>query len=275
MTAAAPYALGHSEAELQRLQLQASVIGGVTSRLIADCGIATGWSVLEVGCGAGDVTLLLAAAVGPQGKVLAFDREAKAIDTTRARLTKAGYANIDYMVGDRFDFPGYAPFDAVFGRYILVHQSDPALMLRDAARLTRPGGVIAFHELLLDPRGNTYSIPPVASFAAVVDAVGTAYRSNVASPNVADEFVRVFGDAGLPSPTLIWECLAGNWQSPIVNWAISSYASLQRFAADNAPGGFNGDPQDLLRKVQADLRAANAQVMSRPQVCAWTVRVTA
>ena len=189
-------------------------------------------------------------------------------------MTKAGYANVDYMVGDRFDFPGHAPFDAVFGRYVLVHQADPAAMLRDAARVVRPGGVIAFHELLLDPRASTCSIPPVTSFAAIADAVGTAYRSNLTSPNVADQFVAVFGAAGLPAPTIIWECLAGNWQSPIVNWAISSYASLQRFAAQNPQIELSGEPQDLLLKVQADLRAVNAQVMSRPQVCAWAVRGT-
>ena len=115
---------------------------------------------------------------------------------------------------------------------------------------------------------------PLTSFAAIIDASGTAYRNNVASPNVADQFVAVFGEAGLAAPTIIWECLAGNWQSPIVNWAISSYASLQRFAADNAQHELSGEPQDLLLKVQADLRAVNAQVMSRPQVCAWAVKET-
>ncbi len=273
MTAAAPYALGHSEAELERLQLQASVIGSVTSRLIRECGITGGWSVLEVGCGAGDVTLLLAEAVGSKGKVLAFDREAKAIDTTRARVTNAGYTNVDYAVGDRFDFPGHAPFDAVFGRYVLIHQADPVAMLRDAAGVVKPDGVVAFHELPLDPRAKSYSIPKVKLFASISDTVGTAYRNNVQSPDVADEFVRVFGEAGLPSPTIIWECLAGDWQSPAVNYLLSSFASIKRFAEAGDPHGeFSGDPKDLLQKVQAELRAAKAQVMSRPQVCAWSVR---
>ncbi len=53
MNATAAYVLGHSESELERLKLQASIIGGVTSRLIRECGIGPGWSVLEVGCGAG------------------------------------------------------------------------------------------------------------------------------------------------------------------------------------------------------------------------------
>jgi ubiquinone/menaquinone biosynthesis C-methylase UbiE len=59
-----PYVLGHSELEMERLQLQASIIEGVTRRLIQESGIGTGMTVLEIGCGAGDVSILLAEAVG-------------------------------------------------------------------------------------------------------------------------------------------------------------------------------------------------------------------
>ena len=61
----AAYVLGHSEEELQRLQLQARCLEGPTHRLITECGIKPGMHVLDFGTGAGDVALLVAQTVGP------------------------------------------------------------------------------------------------------------------------------------------------------------------------------------------------------------------
>ena len=63
----AAYVLGHSEEELQRLQLQARFLEGPTHRLITECGIKPGMHVLDFGTGAGDVALLVAQTVGPSG----------------------------------------------------------------------------------------------------------------------------------------------------------------------------------------------------------------
>jgi 2-polyprenyl-3-methyl-5-hydroxy-6-metoxy-1,4-benzoquinol methylase len=44
-------------------------------------------------------------------------------------------------------------------RYVLIHQTDPVVFLRAAARLARPGGSMAFHELRL--RDACRSVPNV------------------------------------------------------------------------------------------------------------------
>ena len=41
------------------------------------------------------------------------------------------------------------PFDFAFGRYVLMHQHDPAAMIRAAAGILKPGGTIAVHEIVL------------------------------------------------------------------------------------------------------------------------------
>ena len=142
----ADYFLGHDDEEIARLQLQAGVIEGVTRRLIGDCAIGPGMRVLEIGCGVGDVSMLLADAVGESGSVVAVDREPRAIDTAKGRAAKAGYKQIEFVLSPAEHLPELAPFDAAFGRYVLVHQPDPALMVRRAAAAVKPGGVVAFHE---------------------------------------------------------------------------------------------------------------------------------
>ena len=80
----AAYVLGHSEEELQRLQLQARCLEGPTHRLITECGIKPGMHVLDFGTGAGDVALLVAQAVGPSGAVVGVDQEERSVRTLSA-----------------------------------------------------------------------------------------------------------------------------------------------------------------------------------------------
>ena len=57
------YALGHAPREIQSLQVQSQLLKAFTRRLFEDAGITAGMRVLEVGCGAGDVSLLAAGGV--------------------------------------------------------------------------------------------------------------------------------------------------------------------------------------------------------------------
>jgi tRNA A58 N-methylase Trm61 len=84
------YLLGQSAAETQRLQLQARVIAPHSAQLFRFAGIGPGMRVLDVGCGAGDVSLLLADLVGPTGAVIGVDRDPAILDQARAHVADAG-----------------------------------------------------------------------------------------------------------------------------------------------------------------------------------------
>jgi 2-polyprenyl-3-methyl-5-hydroxy-6-metoxy-1,4-benzoquinol methylase len=64
------YALERSDAERQRLILQDRVIGPRTEWFLRAAGLGPGMRVLDVGCGAGDVSLLVARIIGVSGSVL-------------------------------------------------------------------------------------------------------------------------------------------------------------------------------------------------------------
>ena len=55
------YVLGHADAELQRLAEQSAFYADLTEDAFRRAGLAPGIRVLDVGCGAGDVSLLAAA----------------------------------------------------------------------------------------------------------------------------------------------------------------------------------------------------------------------
>src|SRR6516225_8474380 len=87
-----PYILGHSDAEISRLQTQAAILRPITERLLRNAGIRSGMRVLDVGTGAGDVAILAAQLVGPNGSVVGIDPNGSVvgIDPNRTVVAKAG-----------------------------------------------------------------------------------------------------------------------------------------------------------------------------------------
>ena len=141
------YVLGHSEAELRRLKAQAQEIDPVSRRFVTEAGIGPGMRVLDVGTGAGDTALLLADVVGPQGEVVGIDRSATGLEAGRAKVAERSLHNVSFVQGDADELTFDEPFDAVFGRYVLQFQQDPARLLAAVAAHVRPGGLVVFHEL--------------------------------------------------------------------------------------------------------------------------------
>ena len=84
------YVLGHAPQELARLERQAAISSGPRMALLERCGIAPGQRVLDLGCGAGDVTLLVSDFVGPTGHVIGVDRASEAVASARGRAAAMG-----------------------------------------------------------------------------------------------------------------------------------------------------------------------------------------
>ena len=140
------YALGRRDAETQRLILQHQIYGPLTRQFLVGAGVAAGMKVLEVGCGAGDVALLVAQLVGPQGQVVGVDMNAQILDTARHRVAAAGWSNVSLIHGELDGLEPGDDFDAVIGRWILMYLPQPAELLRRARDWLRPGGLVAFQE---------------------------------------------------------------------------------------------------------------------------------
>lgn len=71
------YVTGRTSTETERLQLQASVLAPHSAHLLRLAGITPGPRVLDVGCGAGDLSMLLADLVGPDGAVIGVGPRAR------------------------------------------------------------------------------------------------------------------------------------------------------------------------------------------------------
>ncbi len=261
------YALGHSDEELHRLAAQARIVDPVTRRFWEGAGVVPGMRVLDVGCGAGHTTLLLADLVGEHGHVVGIDNAAEAVAAAQARSRDRG--NVSYVHGDPAGHAFDALFDAVVGRYVLMFQPDPAAFLATAARHARPGGVVAFHEL--DASGVT-SRPPVPTFDRVASWNAEVTRRYGANPNFGASLYAVYLTAGLAEPTLLTDAIHGQGADAADvllqarNLARSLQAEMERFGvATRDEVGID----TVLDRMLAEATATDSIVVGHLQVGAY------
>jgi SAM-dependent methyltransferase len=157
-------------------------------------GIELGMRVLDVGCGAGDVSFLVARLVRPEGSVIGVDSSATAVDTARAR---ARAAELD-MVADAADLSLDVPVDALVGRLILMYLTTGAL--GRLVRIVRPGGVVAFQEL--HAAGAT-SHPPCPTYDQAVARIAETLTRVGCDPDTGLDLWHRFLHAGLDGTVLL------------------------------------------------------------------------
>ncbi len=136
-----------SDAERDRLQLQAQVWEPETEALLDRIGVRPGWSCLEVGCGAMGVLGPLSRRVGPNGRVVGLEPDASYIAAAGAFRREAKLENVELLQRslDDHGLPQDA-FDLVHERFVLPHVGAPQQMLERMIALTKPGGIIVVQE---------------------------------------------------------------------------------------------------------------------------------
>ena len=119
-----------------------SATGPEMPRLRQVLKLTAGMSVADVGAGGGDLTLALAAEVGPTGRVIANDIDPGSLEQIRRRVDAAGLRNVTLIEGGAHTtgLPANC-CDAIVLRRVYHHLTDPAAMNADFLRAMRPGAV--------------------------------------------------------------------------------------------------------------------------------------
>ncbi len=200
----ADYVLGRSTAEHRRLVDQAAFLRPAMERLLRAAGIGAATRVLDVGCGAGDVSFLVAELVGPSGAVVGIDLDGDALAFAEERRAAMKLANVAFVRGDFRSAALGGEFDAAVGRLVLMYQAEPTDALRAIAARLRPGGIVAF----LEPAGTAlaWQPPNLPLLTSVVGWVREVFARSGAHMNVGWDLYWRMRDAGLsPHPVPIGE----------------------------------------------------------------------
>jgi ubiquinone/menaquinone biosynthesis C-methylase UbiE len=204
-----PYILVHSDREIRRLNHQAGIVNPITKRILLAAGIGPGMRVLDVGCGAGDVTFLISEIVGREGQVVGIDRADAALAAAQARATNHPLQNVSFQQGEPASLSFEKPFDAAAGRYVLMFQADPPALLRAVARHVRPGGVVAFHEPDWD---GCRSRPTAQTYERCCRWIVETFKRSGIETNMGVKLYEAFRSAGMAAPSMSLEAVIGGTQ---------------------------------------------------------------
>ena len=115
--------------------------------ILRAAGVVAGQIFVDLGAGPGFFALPAARLVGEGGRVYAVDVEPSMLDVCRRRAEEAGLTGIETVHSAETQIPlPDATADRVLIAFVLHEADDIAALLREAARLLRPGGEIAVAE---------------------------------------------------------------------------------------------------------------------------------
>jgi SAM-dependent methyltransferase len=189
------YVFRGGDAGRERLRVLARVVAPSTGDLFARLGISDGWRCLDVGCGGGDATVVLARLVHP-AVVTGLDVDESQLAIARREAEAAGIDNVEYRFGDAAqpdEWHGDG-FDLVYARFLLTHVPAPEPVLDALVARARPGGLVVVEDI--DVEGS-FCAPPSAAFDRYVEWYAKAHRARGGDPTIGRRLPMMLRRAGL------------------------------------------------------------------------------
>lgn len=188
------YLLGDSPAELRHLAAQAEVYAPEARELLARIGLRQGAHAIDIGCGVLGILRELADRVGPGGRVVGLDREPAMVRLARALAADQGLAAEVVQADAAGTGLETGSFDLVHARTVLLTVTDPEAIVREMARLARPGGIVALQE---PDSASWVCDPPHPAWDPLRDAVTGNHRDAGLEFGIGRRAGRLLRDAGL------------------------------------------------------------------------------
>lgn len=209
---------------VQRLESRAKddVFARLFDEYVQRLALPPGSRVLEVGCGTGAMARRLARLTGFSGEIIGADQCAAFIEAAARFAREEGVGDrIEFRTGDAHNL-GFPPqsFDAVIAHTVLSHVTDPETVLREMARVLRPGGTMVVFDG--DYSSLSYGFPD-QEFGQRMDRALAAVTFN--NPLIMRDLPRLLPQLGLK--------LVAAWGNAVAEIGHGSY--FRSFADTYAP----------------------------------------
>lgn len=138
------YTLAVSDVEVARYRIMAAQAMVLEAAQMRAAGIVPGAVVADVGCGPAAMSVLLAAEVGPSGRVIGIERDERALAAARSVMEQSGVTNVEVRAGDAAASSiESGSVDVAMMRHVLAHNGGHEQSIVDhLATLPRTGGAV-------------------------------------------------------------------------------------------------------------------------------------
>ena len=191
--------------DLVNTVLSAGTDQGWRRRAARETGLKAGGSALDVACGSGKLTAVLARIAGPTGRVVGLDFSPEMLAVARHE-----HPGIEFLEGDALNLAfDDASFDAATIAFGLRNLADPVRGLREMLRVVRPGGKAVVLEFVKPPRGlvgsayRLYLRTVLPAIGGALSGQPKAYRylsDTVDSYRTPEELMRMAAEASWSRP---------------------------------------------------------------------------
>ncbi len=191
----ATYSLGTSAGESQRLKRQADELALESEALLDQVELRPGNSAIDLGCGPRGIIELLHERVSPGGRVVGLDSDPSHVAMASELAAREDLDHVETIQADarRTGLPAES-FDLVHARTLLATVPEPAQVLSEMVRLTRPGGWVA--SLEPDAEHSIY-YPRHQVFDRLRELFVVAFTRNGADPLIGRRLGQLYRQAGL------------------------------------------------------------------------------
>lgn len=215
------YPIEHRAGEIERLLTQGQAMAPDALAMLERIGPMQGWRCLDIGCGPRGITDLMSAQAGPSGRVIGLDRDAGFLEYARRHAA----ANTEFRQGDAYasGLPA-GTFDLVHMRFVASTAGQPERLLKEAARLARPGGIVALQE---PDAATLHCYPPHPAWNKLKAALIGAFNGVGADLELARRLYHVMHEAGLRDVQYRVALLGVRSTDPMVDYLPSTVESLR------------------------------------------------
>jgi ubiquinone/menaquinone biosynthesis C-methylase UbiE len=196
------YVHGYSKTESDRLIDQANTLADMLHK---DMQYPKGCKVLEVGCGVGAQTLILAKN-NPNIKITSIDISLESINQAKNLLKNEKVSNVQFQVADLFNLPFEdESFDHIFICFVLEHLKDPVIALESLRRVIRKKGSITVIE---GDHGSCYFYPETREAVKTWECLIECQKSLNCNPMIGREIYPLLKNSGFKniqvSPKIVY-----------------------------------------------------------------------
>jgi ubiquinone/menaquinone biosynthesis C-methylase UbiE len=257
------YLLAGGAAELERLQLQARVWEPEAEMMLDHIGLEAGWHCLDLGCGAMGILGPLSRRVGPTGRVIGVDLDAKQLAAARALVQEAELLNVEIVEQDAYHttFPRES-FDLVHVRFVFAPVGRDEDLVREMVALTKPGGIVAIQE----PDATCWNcFPPQRAWDRLKGAILAAFKQGGGDFNAGQRTYGMLRQAGLEEVHIRAAVMALRNGHPYMRLPIQFATSLRQRILD----------AELLTEVELDEALSACEEIARdPETFVMSFLVT-